>query len=303
MTTVQSRKYVRAPDLRRTETLESVPVHHTTTEMATAVRLGSVLVSIVLVATAVVVGATVFDGGPPASGEEAQAFADVAGQRGFNYSSAVYRNTGGNGRQGVYVIDVDDDGWQDLLVTGGQPSLAVFENTGGEFERANVFPRASPEMPTSIKSVHVFDYDNDGWEDVLVLPVHGKARLLENVDGEFRISDAGLAPSLAMPLGATSFDYNRDGCLDVFIIQSGDWARRTPKGYNQPETDVTADNGNPNLLFRGTCDGFERVALDTPGNHWSLAASAADLTGDGRPDIVGKNDTAPGHVDVWYNEP
>lgn len=258
--------------------------------MATAVRVGSVVISVALVVTVLVGGVTVFGQEASEDDDDGMAFADVAGQRGFNYSSTVYQNTGGNGRQGVYVIDFNDDGWEDLLVTGGQPSVAVFENTGGEFERANVLPRASTEMPTSIKSVHVFDYDDDGWEDVLVLPVHGKARLLENVNGEFRINDAGFAPSLAMPLGATSFDYNQDGCLDVFIIQSGDWARRTPKAYNQPEANITADNGNPNILFRGTCPGFERVDLEEPGNHWSLATSAADLNGDGWLDIHVAND-------------
>jgi hypothetical protein len=258
--------------------------------MATGDRLGSVLVSIALVGAALAVGITMFGGEAPAADSEEPMFTDVASQQGFNYSSEVFRNTGGNGDQGVYIIDFDDDRWEDLLVTGGQPSIAVFENTGGAFERADALPRSSPDMPTSIKSVHVFDYNNDGLEDVLVLPRHGTGRLLENVGGEFKIREEKFAPSLAMPLGATSFDYNGDGCLDIFVIQSGDWARRTPEAYNQPDVNITADNGNLNLLFRGTCSGFERVDVGSRGNHWSLATSAADLTGDGWPDIHVAND-------------
>jgi hypothetical protein len=258
--------------------------------MATAARSITILVSVVLITTALVVGILMFDSEPSATGKDGPQFTDVAGQKGFNYTASKFRNTGLNGVQGVYVIDYNDDGWKDLLVTGGQPSIAVFKNVGGEFERANILPQASPAIPTSIKSVHVFDYDNDGLGDLLLLPRHGTGRLLQNVGNEFQFREDAFSPSLAMPLGATSFDYNQDGCLDLFVIQSGDWARRTPTAFNRPNATVTTDNGNPNLLFKGTCSGFERVEFGASENHWSLATSAADLTGDDWPDIHVAND-------------
>lgn len=66
----------------------------------------------------------------------------------------------------------------------------------------------------------VFDYDEDGWTDVLVACMFGRAQLYRNQhDGTF--SDVTLDVLGKTPWGGTGvkvFDYNNDGKLDIYIV-------------------------------------------------------------------------------------
>jgi hypothetical protein len=199
-----------------------------------------------------------------------------------------YHATGtgsGNGNSGVYATDIDNDGWTDLLIIGGE-SPALFVNRGGEFERRAAFPNVTAD----VKSAAVVDYDGDGWDDIVFFRVEDEPVVLHNEGGEFARTDIGLG-NLTYPLGATAGDYDGDGDSDLFVYQSGRWAEHKPAGYSNVSEQVGDDNGNPNVLYENTGEGFERVT-DTgiDGRHWSLAASFVDLTGDGNPDIHVAND-------------
>jgi len=223
-------------------------------------------------------------------------FDPVASERGLEYRSQSGTVTRGGG---VFVTDYNRDGWPDVLLVGGtsrrtergwagvQPAL--FENTGGAFERSGQLPRKG--FDERILSAHFFDYDNDGWEDLLLLPVDGKPIFLENRAGDFERAEVGLGTDLSEPPGAATADYDRDGDLDLFVYQNGDWADRRPVGFSEPNRSVRDDNGNPNVLFENTGDGFRRVEdSGIAGDRWTLAASFVDVTGDGRPDIHVAND-------------
>jgi len=97
-----------------------------------------------------------------------------------------------------------------------------------------------------------------------------------------------------VPKSASVADYNRDGCLDVFIASNSDWSEQVPAGGKNTTTPVTArtDNGKPNYLFQSSCSNFTDVTDEAGirGTHWSLATSFVDLTGDGYPDIHVAND-------------
>ena len=269
------------------------------------------------------IGAGSFLSGCLATASEVQ-FEDVSAEKGFQYESRL--PPGGianNGRQGVYVNDFDGDGWPDVLVVGGEPrSPMLFENDGGTFRPAEVLPPEVTEADLTFKSALFFDHDNDGWEDLVLFPLRSEPIFLENREGRFRVREVGLEDQhLKLPLGATALDYDGDGRLDLFVIQSGDWKDRVPIGFddrdgsiNRASNDgsfddesrgsrnfdgtVREDNGNPNYLFRNTGSGFERVDdAGIDGEHWSLAASAADLTGNGLPDVHVANDF---YSDVIY---
>ena len=199
----------------------------------------------------------------------------------------------GNGNDGVYVADYNRDGWQDVLAIGGQRP-ALFENVGGEFARVDSFPA----IEGAVKSALFFDHDGDGWEDLLVLRSYDEPLLLENDEGTFRRSDADFG-NLTYPMGATVGDYDGDHDNDLLIYQTGDWATGKPTGYVSLTKYIEDDNGQPNVLYANTADGFERVEQSGLGaaTRWSLAASFVDLNGDGRQDVHIANDY---NTDVVY---
>lgn len=191
----------------------------------------------------------------------------------------------GNGDEGVYVADVNNDNWQDFLAVGGD-GPALYVNTGGEFERSD----ALPELEAGYKSALFFDYDDDGWEDLLLLRPESEPVMLHNDEGEFERTEVGLG-ELTYPLGATAADYDGDGDMDLFVYQSGDWEKGKPAGYFGRSGHVADDNGNPNVLYENTDSGFERATgTGIEGTRWSLAASFVDLNGDGHPDVHVAND-------------
>jgi len=227
--------------------------------------------------------------GAGADGASAEiGFADVTDESGLAYNGTG-TGAAGNGNNGVYVADVDNDGWEDLLAVGGERP-ALFRNTGGAFERTGQLSGLEREY----KSAAFVDYDGDGWRDLLLLAKDGPALAFHNDEGTFERADIGLG-NFTHPLGAAAADYDGDGDRDLLVYQSGDWSDDRPAGYFSPNKSVADDNGNPNVLFENTGasgeDRFERV--DAPaiaGDRWSLAASFVDLTGDGRPDIHVAND-------------
>lgn len=225
-------------------------------------------------------------------------FESAAHETGLQYN-ATDPLSFGNGRVGVYVLDFDQDQQPDLLTIGGAEP-ALFENQDGRFQRDGQLPEIEPR----IKGALIVDYDNDGWEDILLLPINDTPVFLENKNGSFRQKAIGFDTRLSIGSGATTADFNQDGCLDVFIFQNGDWRQHSPKRVlnwgpnNQEPGPVEEDNGNPNYLYVGDCDQFDRVEkAGISGNHWSTAASFVDFTGDGRPDIHVANDF---HNDTLY---
>lgn len=225
-------------------------------------------------------------------GAEPWGFDEVTEQAGLEYQG---RASGiGNGNAGVYVTDFNNDGWSDVLTIGGEKPV-LWENSDGRFERA----RQLPELSIRVQGALFFDADGDGWEDLLLLPRNDHAVFLKNDHGTFTVHPNGLNVPLGVAVGATTADYDVDGDLDVFVIQYGDWGKRTPKGYLNPERGVIdEDNGEKNLLFQNTNDGFERVTdSGIAGERWSLATSFVDFTGDGLPDIHVANDF---NYDTYY---
>lgn len=198
---------------------------------------------------------------------------------------------------GVYVSDFDRDLQPDLLTIGGD-SPVLWRNHGGEFRRSGELP----EIDGYVKSALFLDHDNDGWEDLLLLRVDGSPVFLENTGGGFERKDVGLDVTLSVPWAASTADYTGNGCLDVFVVQMGDFVEHRPVGYNQRGISIEEDNGNPNHLFAGDCGSFEETTAEAGirGEAWSMATSFVDVDGDGLPDIHVANDF--NNDVVYFNE-
>ncbi len=213
-------------------------------------------------------------------------FREVSLERGINYSTYNDRYLPGN--SGLYVTDFNRDSWPDFLALGGERPV-LYQNKEGVFNESGVLQGIGGG--DSFKSAVFFDYDNDGWEDLYLLSETGESLFLENSEGEFHVKEVGLQEDFRVPMGASAADYDGDGCLDVFVIQNGDWERTDPTGMEQTFVEDDLDNGNPNILFEGGCSEFTRVRkTGIEGEHWSLAASFVDLNNDTLPDIHVAND-------------
>ncbi len=204
---------------------------------------------------------------------------------------------------GVAVCDFDRDGWDDFYVTnsalGSQNRL--YRNLGdGQFEDvAEKFGVADLNREGTGASMGAVwgDYDNDGFDDLLVYK-WGRPELLHNDAGKgfSSVTEKANLPRWVNANNAIWFDYNRDGKLDIFI---GGYYREDINLWDLKSTDIMpesfeyAQNGGRKYLLRGQGDGtFEDVTQQAGLNsrRWALGAVAGDFRGTGYPDLVIAND-------------
>ncbi|HEV8400377.1 MAG TPA: CRTAC1 family protein [Gemmatimonadales bacterium] len=206
----------------------------------------------------------------------------------------------------VSVADVDNDGWPDLYFTTSQFGVdnALYLNQkDGTFRNvaaaAGVGALNRAGEGVSMGAVWG-DYDNDGFEDLLVSK-WGYLQLLHNL-GNLHFEDVTAASGLRRWMnsnGAVWIDFDRDGLLDLYVTgyfrsDIDFWHLRSTR-IMQHSWEFAA-NGGKNLLFRNLGNGrFEDVtdAMGVGSTRWTLAAAAADFNDDGWPDLYLANDYGP----------
>jgi hypothetical protein len=219
---------------------------------------------------------------------------------------------------GVAVFDYNNDGLLDIFVVNGatmpglvkegpQYSDRLFRNNGdGTF--TDVTGTAGIAGQGFNIGVAIGDYDNDGFEDIFVAGVDRNTLYHNNGDGTF--TDVTERAGLARPdpqygplwaVGATWLDYDRDGRLDLFVVNYVLWDPKTEpvceKGGLADFCYPRAYTGVPNSLFHNNGDGtFTDVSAAAgirPIIGKGMAVTAADFDGDGWPDLFVSNDTLP----------
>lgn len=210
----------------------------------------------------------------------------------------------------VSICDFDNDGWNDIYFTNSAPESknALYHNLhNGEFEdvagRMQLADLNTEGSGVSMGAVWC-DYDNDGFKDMLLYK-WGKPELFKNVGGEKfeRVTEGSGLPSWVNANSAIWFDFNNDGLTDIFIggyyneafhLDSLNTTKIMPESFRY------ANNGGRNFLLRNTGNGkFEDVTTryGLTSTKWTLAAAAADFTGDGYPELYIANDY---NVDEFY---
>jgi len=213
----------------------------------------------------------------------------------------------------VSIVDFDRDGWPDIYVTnsGEGSHNALYRNLGnGTFrDVAAEVGLADVNLPgTGVSTGAVWgDYDNDGYEDVLIYK-WGKPELFHNDGGKHftRVTEQAGLPKWVNANTAIWFDYDRDGKLDLFLggyyPEDVDlWHLKNTR--MMPDSFEYARNGGRKFLFHNLGGGrFEEVSerLGIDSRRWALAAVAADLRGTGYPDLFIANDY--GVSEIYWNE-
>ena len=212
---------------------------------------------------------------------------------------------------GVCVADFDSDGWQDIYFVNGRDRYdrgiktqnALYHNNGdGTF--TDVTDRAGvPGNGYGLGCVWG-DYDNDGHPDLFVTQYGRNVLYHNNGDGTFTdVTDkagvAGMDFGTYFHSGATFFDYDRDGKLDLYVggyVAFGPGAQRYCKlGGVTSSCPPTVYEGSADILYHNNGDGtFTNVTKKTgiyqPGGK-NLSVGAADYDNDGWPDLFVANDS------------
>ena len=250
-------------------------------------------------------------------------FADVTAAAGirFKHESGAFGKkylpeTMGSG--GAF-LDVDGDGWQDILLVNSMPwptaprpaqptVMALYRNNqNGTF--TDVTETAGLAVPLYGMGVAAADYDNDGRTDIYITAV-GPNRLFRNVSqgGKLRFTDVTKAAGVGDPgfsASAAWVDYDRDGRLDLYVTNYVEWTLATDrfcsldgkaKSYCTPE----AYKGQSPTLYRNRGDGaFEnvtkRAGLHDPASK-ALGVALIDYNADGWLDLFVANDTQPNRL-------
>ncbi len=258
-------------------------------------------------------------------------FADVTAAAGIRHTHKSYANgdrflpetMGG----GVAVLDFNQDGFEDLLFVSGAPwpwdtvnlanatvansSLILYQGDGaGAF--VDVTQQSGLQTSLYGMGAAVGDYDGDGFVDIFVTAV-GANRLYKNQQGKsFKdvTVDTGVAGgSEAWSSGAGFLDYDRDGDLDLMVLNYVEWSKDIDLQANYQLTGIGRAYGPPSQ-FAGTNSYFYRndgngrfsdisaqVGIDVRNESTGkpvgkgLALLPTDIDGDGWIDVVVANDT------------
>jgi enediyne biosynthesis protein E4 len=151
----------------------------------------------------------------------------IVADAGKTYQAAHYDH--GNG---LAIADVDGDGRSDIYFVNQVGGNQLWKNVGGgKFQ--DITGAAAVAVPDRVSvSASFGDIDNDGDADLYVTTVRGGNLLFEN-DGKGRFRDVTAASGLAYTghsSGAVFFDYDRDGRLDLFLVNVGRYTTETVAG-------------------------------------------------------------------------
>ena len=239
-------------------------------------------------------------------------FTDVSAKSGLNFCGWGY---------GVAIGDFDNDGWEDVYITGFHGSALYHNNHDGTF--TDVTAKAGVANADRWGTSAAFgDYDNDGNLDLYVanyvdvdmnhLPQFGSSQFCQyrgipvncgprglkgardrlyhnNGDGTFTdvTEKLGIDSESYYGLGVLWLDYDKDGCLDLYV----------------------ANDSSPSLLYHNNCHGgFTEVgaeagvAYSSDGHEQAgMGIDSADYDRDGWPDIL-KTNFSDDNNNLYHND-
>jgi hypothetical protein len=199
------------------------------------------------------------------------------------FQPVVGYSSGGYEASSIAVGDVNGDGHPDLIVANWcaiGPSCSngivtvLLGNGDGTFQSAMGFNSGG----STPYSVAVADVNADGKLDVIVANTSGVGVLLGNGDGTFQTA-VSYSSGDRSPDSVAIADVNGDGKPDLIVgnLYAGNG------NYSRGSVDVLLGIGN------GT---FQAAVTLDSGGVYAYSVVAADVNGDGRPDLIVTNNCA-----------
>ena len=221
----------------------------------------------------------------------------------------------------VSVVDIDNDGWDDLYVCVRWGKNMLFRNESGRSfqEMAADYGLAIEGRSTSATFA---DFDNDGDQDLMLGRSLERSQYFRNEGGLFVESSPthvdGELPFLVTSTSAA--DFNADGLLDIYFStysplditsriqgQSSSLPDWTEKFLSKDQADGVRQRfadyhgflgqvGPPNVLFVNCGQGRFRLAKESKqieGFRNTFQSTWSDFDGDGDADLYVANDFAP----------
>ena len=213
---------------------------------------------------------------------------------------------------GVLWLDVDGDGWQDILFVNGTAwperdaaatHAALYRNDGdGTF--TDITRGSGLDVPLYGMGGSAADFDNDGHVDIYLTAL-GPNRLFKG-RGDGTFADVTATAGVGDPGFSTSalwFDYDKDGHLDLFVGNYVVWTPDTDlfcytvdedtKSYCQPQS----YQGQSATLYRNhgdqTFEDLTTAAGLRVSSAKALGVAMLDVDNDGWMDLFVTNDTQP----------
>ena len=193
--------------------------------------------------------------------------------------------------------DYDNDGFDDLFVTNSDEGTeSHLYHNNGNLTFTDVTAKAGVGGGNDPKSIVAdalwFDYDNDGWRDLMLIRFGTPVLYHNEKNGTFKdVSSTSGLNRFANTIAAMAFDYDNDGRLDVLF---GNYFKPMnlldlPDPHVLPNDLDNAINGGGVTLWHNLGNGkFEDVTDKAGfGKHtgWTLDVGHGDFDNDGDQDV------------------
>lgn len=192
---------------------------------------------------------------------------------------------------GSAIIDVDNDGIEELFVGGGiGQNDAIFKFEGGEFKNIVTEIGFEKQLDQTTYGAAVIDFDNNGFTDLLVARENA-VFLYRNHNGQFDKPQNLNLPfnEKSQPVAITLTDLNNDGWPDMFV------STYLKKQMMEGQTIFNkVGYGATSQLFLNNGDNTFTDITDKAGLayiHNTFCAVFVDLNNDNLPDLVVAYDT------------
>ena len=210
---------------------------------------------------------------------------------------------------GVALGDINNDGLTDIYLVGNIESSKLYLNEG-EFTFSDITKSACVQTDQWITGVSMVDINNDNHLDIylsvaspLKSPEEERRNLLFINNGDLTFTESAQKYGIdhsGFTTHATFLDYNRDGLLDLFLLNHSpaDFARDLSTGATSPH--YFRQETSHDKLFKNNGDGTfsdiseEAGILKSIG--FGLGVVVSDFNNDDWPDIYVSNDITPDDV-------
>ena len=200
---------------------------------------------------------------------------------------------------GSAIIDVDNDGQEELFLGGGpEQQDRLFSFIGGSFVDVTASAGLKKEETKDATfGVSVVDADRNGFADLIITRTTG-VWLYSNDNGTFTAEKLPVPlPDNTTPLSVAISDINRDGHIDLFV------AGYIHKELAEGQSVFREGYGGSSVMLLNNGDNTFTDITESAGMtyvHNTFMGIFTDIDNDGLEDLVVAHDT--GHVKTWKNK-